>query len=77
MTAARVHPKHSIWIRVDAAGERPLMLSDSEEMVCGNGIEWRFVAVVENPDHGRRLLEQLQVESAARVAVRARASVVS
>lgn len=56
----------AIWIRVDAAGEWPVMLDDGDEMLCASGVEWRFVSMAATHQQGRALIEQLHREREAR-----------
>ncbi len=66
MTGSGFRSKRAVWIRVDSNGQSPLLLSDDDEMVCADGMEWRFVAEVESREHGRVLLEQLEREARVR-----------
>ena len=51
-----------VCLRVDASGIWPVLLHERDDLACANGIEWRFVAAVEDPDEGGRLLTQLHYE---------------
>lgn len=51
-----------VCLRVDASGIRPVLLHERDELACADGVEWRFVASVEDPDEGGRLLTQLHYE---------------
>jgi hypothetical protein len=51
-----------VCLRVDASGIWPVLLHERDEFACADGVEWRFVASVEDPDEGGRLLTQLHYE---------------
>jgi hypothetical protein len=51
-----------VCLRVDASGVWPVLLHERDELACANGVEWRFVAAVEDPEEGGRLVTQLQYE---------------
>ncbi len=69
MTGSNLRSRRAVWIRVDANGQSPLLISDDDEMVCAEGMEWRFVAEVESREQGRVLLEQLARERDAQAKV--------
>ncbi len=50
----------SVLIRIDAAGETPLLVEDSETLCPGPGVRWRFVCEVENRKQGRAVVERLK-----------------
>jgi hypothetical protein len=56
-----------VCLRVDASGCWPVLLHERDELACADGVEWRFVAAVEDPVEGGRLLIQLQYELRQRV----------
>ncbi len=66
MTGSNAGSKRAVWIRVDSNGQSPQLLSDDDEMVCADGMEWHFVAEVESREQGRALLEQLQRQAQIR-----------
>ena len=45
---------------IDAAGETPMLVEDSETLCPGPGVRWRFVCEVENREQGRAVLERLK-----------------
>ncbi len=50
----------SVLIRIDAAGETPLLVEDSETLCPGPGVRWRFVSEVEDREQGRAVVERLK-----------------
>lgn len=50
----------SIWVRMDAAGVRPVLREDGDALECALGEEWFFVAAVADRVEGARLCEQLR-----------------
>jgi len=62
-----------IWIRSDAAGARPVMTEERDELTCADDVDWHFVATVEDRGEGERLIEQLHFERAQLGHLRARA----
>ena len=55
-----------ICLRVDETGAWPVMLDERDELACTEGVEWRFVASVQDRDEGQRLLKQLHFEHGER-----------
>ncbi len=53
-----------VCVRVDASGTWPMLLDEGDELTCGEGVEWRFVAAAEDPEEGQRLVRQLRFEHA-------------
>jgi hypothetical protein len=60
-----------VCLRVDASGIWPVLLHERDEFACANGVEWRFVASVEDAEEGERLLAQLHYELKQRRPARA------
>ncbi len=58
--AATLSPMLSVLIRIDAAGETPLLVEDSETLCPGPGVRWRFVCQVEDREQGRAVVERLK-----------------
>jgi hypothetical protein len=56
-----------VCLRVDASGSWPVLLQERDELACASGVEWRFVAAVEDAEEGRRLVSQLHYELKQRV----------
>ena len=50
----------SVLIRLDAAGETPLLVEDSEELCPGPGVRWRYVCEVEDSEQGRAVVERMK-----------------
>ena len=50
----------SVLIRIDAAGETPLLVEDSDTLCPGPGVRWRYVCQVEDPEQGHAVVERLK-----------------
>ncbi len=50
----------SVLIRIDAAGEKPLLVEDSETLCPGPGVRWRYVCEVEDREQGHAVVERLK-----------------
>jgi len=50
----------SVLIRIDAAGETPLLVEDSETLCPGPAVRWRYVCEVEDLEQGRAVVERLK-----------------
>ena len=50
----------SVLIRIDAAGETPLLVEDSETLCPGPAVRWHFVCEVEDRKQGRVVVERLK-----------------
>ena len=50
----------SVLIRIDAAGETPLLVEDSETLCPGPGVRWRYVCEVEDREQGHAVVERLR-----------------
>ncbi len=50
----------SVLIRIDAAGETPLLVEDSETLCPGPGVRWRFVCEVADRAQGAAVVERLK-----------------
>jgi len=61
-----------VCLRVDASGSLPVLLDDRDELSCGDGVEWRFVAALQDLEESRQLVRQLHLEHAYGRALRAR-----
>jgi len=48
-----------VVIRVDAAGELPALVSDSERLISSASVLWRWVCDVDDEEEGRVVLEAL------------------
>ena len=50
----------SVLIRIDAAGETPLLVEDSETLCPGPAVRWRYVCEVKNREQGHAVVERLK-----------------
>jgi hypothetical protein len=57
----------AVLMRVDEAGEWPVLVRESDRLFTSKGVRWRFVAEVEDEEQGWALLELLQGRRATRL----------
>ncbi len=50
----------SVLIRIDAAGETPLLVEDSETLCPGPAVRWRYVCAVADRAQGAAVVERLK-----------------
>ena len=50
----------SVLIRIDAAGETPLLVEDSETLCSGPAVRWRYVCEVEDREQRHAVVERLK-----------------
>ena len=49
-----------VLIRIDGAGETPLLVDENETLCPGPGVRWRFVCEVEDRAQGPTVVERLK-----------------
>lgn len=50
----------SVLVRIDAAGETPLLVDDTETLCPAPGVRWRFVCEVEDRESGSLCVKALR-----------------
>ena len=50
----------SVLLRIDAAGETPILVEASETLCPGPGVRWRFVCEVEDREQGEAVVARLK-----------------
>jgi hypothetical protein len=53
---------YAVLIRIDSAGECPVIVRDGEQLPCGPGVRWRFVAQAASDLEACRIVVALQPE---------------
>jgi hypothetical protein len=58
---------YAVLIRIDASGECPVIVRDGEQLPCGPGVRWRFVAQAASDLDACRIVVALQPDPPERV----------
>ena len=51
---------YAVLLRIDRDGARPVIVRSDEELPCGDGASWRFVAQAGSEEEARGLCARLE-----------------